>query len=226
MIHGGCWQSQYDLSYMGHLGAALTEIGIATLNVEYRRLGEGDGGWPGTFADVARAADHVRTLAERHPLDLRHVIAVGHSAGGQLALWLATRPRLRKDDPLYTLEPLPLRGVVALAGITDLRRRGTACDADVARLLGGSESESTPLADRLSPIALLPSGVRSVLVHGERDRLVPLAMATDYVDAAKAHGDDARLVVIADAGHFDVVDPTSFTWPATREAVRAVLLDQ
>src|SRR5215470_13314808 len=98
VIHGGCWMSEYGLSYMGHLSAALTEAGVATWSVEYRRIGNKGGGWPGTFEDVSRAADHLRTLAKTYPLDLSRVIATGHSAGGHLALWLAARKLLPKDS--------------------------------------------------------------------------------------------------------------------------------
>ncbi len=98
VIHGGCWMSEYGLSYMGHLSAALTEAGVATWCVEYRRVGNQGGGWPGTFEDVARAADHLRKIAKTYPLDLNQVIAVGHSAGGHLALWLAARKLLPKDS--------------------------------------------------------------------------------------------------------------------------------
>src|SRR5579872_4131906 len=90
-IHGGYWRARYGLDYFGHVCAALTAAGIATWNIEYRRLGDDGGGWPGTFEDVALAADALRTVATSYPLDLTRVYAVGHSAGGQLALWLTGR---------------------------------------------------------------------------------------------------------------------------------------
>src|SRR5215468_9805667 len=159
VIHGGCWMSQYGLSYMGHLSAALTEAGVATWSIEYRRVGNQGGGWPGTFEDVSRAADHLRKIAKTYPLDLNRVIAVGHSAGGHLALWLAARKILPKDSPVYSPDPLPLRGVAPLAGITDLRRVGTACDANVPQLMGGSATDKTAIYNQASPIDLLPLGV-------------------------------------------------------------------
>ena len=124
VVHGGCWQSQYDLRYMSHLSAALSQAGIATWTLEYRRIGNAGGGWPGTFDDVARGTDYVRTLAQRFPLDLNRVVVAGHSAGGHLALWVAARRNLPRESPLFTANPLPLRGVVSLAGITDLRKYG------------------------------------------------------------------------------------------------------
>ena len=70
------------------------DAGIATWNIEYRRLGETGSGWPGTYLDVGRAVDHVRAIAGEHHLDLGRVAVVGHSAGGHLAMWTAARRRL------------------------------------------------------------------------------------------------------------------------------------
>ena len=143
VIHGGCWLAEYDLGYMSGLAAALAEAGIATWSVEYRRVGDDGGGWPGTFADVAAAADSLRELAGARDLDLTRVVAVGHSAGGHLALWLAARHRLAPDDPLRGQPPLPLAGVVALAGIPDLASYAApeGCGAAVAELLGGQPAD-------------------------------------------------------------------------------------
>jgi acetyl esterase/lipase len=223
VIHGGCWMSEYGLSYMGHLSAALTEAGVATWSVEYRRVGNQGGGWPGTFEDVARAADHLRKIAKTYPLDLNRVIAVGHSAGGHLALWLAARKLLPKDSPAYSQDPLPLRGVVSLAGVTDLRRNGTACDASVTQLMGGPANDKAAIYDQASPIGLLPLGIPTAIVQGSIDTIIPLDMAKDYAEAAKKKGDEARLVVIEKAGHFEVVDPKSFAWEAVRNEVLALL---
>jgi acetyl esterase/lipase len=223
VIHGGCWMAEYGLSYMGHLSGALAEAGVATWSVEYRRVGNQGGGWPGTFEDVARAADHLRTIAKNYPLDLNQVVAVGHSAGGHLALWLAARKLLPKDSPVYSPDPLPLRGVVSLAGVTDLRRTGTACDASVTQLMGGSANDKAAIYGQASPIELLPLGIPSAIVQGSIDSIIPLAMAEDYADAAKKKGDGAKLVVIEKAGHFEVVDPKSFAWEAVRDEVLALL---
>lgn len=223
VIHGGCWLAEYGLSYMGHLSQALAEAGVATWSVEYRRIGNQGGGWPGTFEDVSRAADHLRKIAKTHKLDLNRVIAVGHSAGGHLALWLAARKILPKDSPLYSPDPLPLRGVVSLAGVTDLRRSGTACDANVPNLMGGSAGDKAAIYNQASPIDLLPLGVPSAIVQGDGDRIIPLEMAKEYADAAKKKGDDAKLVVIEKAGHFEIVDPKSFAWEAVRNEALALL---
>jgi acetyl esterase/lipase len=223
VIHGGCWMSQYGLSYMSHLSQALAEAGVATWSVEYRRIGNQGGGWPGTFEDVALAADHLRKIAKKYQLDLNRVIAVGHSAGGHLALWLAARKSLPKDSPVYSSDPLPLRGVVSLAGVTDLRRSGTACDANVPQLMGGSATDKTAIYNQASPIELLPLGVPSAIVQGDSDTIIPLEMAKEYTDTAKKKGDVAKLIVIEKAGHFEIVDPQSFAWEMVKNEALALV---
>src|SRR5437870_4328814 len=121
VIHGGFWRAQYDLLHAGHMCAALTATGLATWNIEYRRIGNSGGGWPGTFQDVTMAAAHLRKITEEHNLDLERAVAIGHSAGGHLALWLAGCHRVPEGDPLHVADPLPLVGAVSLAGVVDLR---------------------------------------------------------------------------------------------------------
>ena len=151
IIHGGCWYSEYDLKHVAAFSAALMHEGMATWSLEYRRIGDAGGGWPSTFEGVARGADHLRVLARSYPLDLRRVV-VGHSAGEQLALWLAARKRLPKESPLYSPDPLPLLGIVSLAGITDLRGYGSSCGSAVMKLLGGSPEEVPLWYRQTSPI--------------------------------------------------------------------------
>jgi acetyl esterase/lipase len=223
IIHGGCWMSEYGLSYMGHLSAALAEAGVATWNLEYRRIGDAGGGWPGTFQDVAEGADYLRTLAKGHPLDLNRAIALGHSAGGHLVLWLAARKNLPKDSPLYMADPLPLRGIVAMASIPNLSESGSACDQSVLELMGGPPGDLRSRYQQGSPVELLPLGVKQSLIHGESDNLVPVTMSKEYAEAAKGKGDDVKLVLIENASHFEPVDPTSTAWPKVKEEVLRLL---
>lgn len=223
VIHGGCWMSQYGLGYMGHVSAALAEAGIATWNIEYRRIGNAGGGWPGSFEDAARAADYLREIAGKYSLDLNRVTAVGHSAGGHLALLLAARQRFPKNSPLYSANPLPLRGIVSLAGITDLRKTGTACDREVIQFAGGEAKEKAPIYDQASPITLLPLSVKQKIIQGGADTIIPLAMATEYAEAAKKKKDDVELIVLKDADHFQLVDPKSPAWSPVQEAVLALV---
>jgi len=219
VLHGGCWQSSYDRTHAGRLSAALARAGFAVWTPEYRRLGDDGGGWPGTFADIGDAVEKLRDLAAPRSLDLTRVVLIGHSAGGQLALWYAGAPRLPRDSPLRRKNPLPMRGVVALAAVSDLSDRDTSCDDFGLELLGGKKFLKARLRDA-SPLAMLPLGVPSRLVHGSFDDVVPPALSRDYIAAAKKSGDDARLVVCADAGHFELIDPASSAWPAVLAAVR------
>lgn len=221
VIHGGCWYSEYDLNHLASFCDSLTRLGLATWNLEYRRIGNAGGGWPGTFEDVARGTDYLRVLARTYALDLKRVIVVGHSAGGQLALLLAARVRAPKDSPQYSTDPLPLQGVVSLAGITDMRRFRPGCGDAVSKLLGGSPREVPLRYQWTSPIELLPVRVAQRLIHGGRDRIVPVDLSRDYEAAARAKGDDARLTIIEEAGHFELIAPQSSAWPAVVESIRS-----
>lgn len=224
-IHGGYWRARYDLAHFGHVCAALTDAGIATWNVEYRRTGEPGGGWPGTFQDVAAAADYLRILAPRYHLDLDRVIAVGHSAGGHLALWLAGRRNIIPESEISTPDPLPLAGVVSLAGVVDLRRAWTLGLSDNATglLMGGSPSDCPQRYAVGSPYDLLPLGVRQFLLHGTADTSVPLELSERYVRRADAKGDNATLLTLPDVGHFELVDPASHVWSTVVSMVIALL---
>ena len=220
-IHGGYWRARYGLDYFGHVCAALTAAGIATWNIEYRRLGNTGGGWPGTFEDVASAAGALRTVAATHPLDLTRVYAVGHSAGGQLALWLAGRHRIAPANTLYRSDPLPIAGAVSLAGVADLRRgyELRLSDGVIADLLGGSPDEYPDRYAATSPLDLLPIGVRQLLITGDADDNVPPELTQGYFEAARAIGDPAEMLILPDAGHFDIVDPRSAAWPLVAAAI-------
>jgi acetyl esterase/lipase len=224
-LHGGFWRAKYDLVHLGRLCAALAAAGIATWSLEYRRVGQDGGGWPGTFLDVARGADYARELAREYPLDLERVVTVGHSAGGHLALWLAGRGRVAAQSEIASADPLPQRGAVALAGVVDLARAhelGLSMDA-AGELLGGAPEEVPERHAAASPAALLPLGVAQTLVHGTEDDSVPFAMSETYVAAAQAAGDAATLLALPGAGHFEVIDPLAAEWPMILAAIRGLL---
>jgi acetyl esterase/lipase len=222
VIHGGCWLARFDLEHTGSMCAALTAAGLATWSIEYRRVGNAGGGWPGTFQDIAAGVDHLRALAGRYRLDLKRVVAVGHSAGGHLALWAAARHRLPPSSTLYRPKPLPLRGVVSLAGVGDLRsfaaRTPAACGDAIPQLVG--TPENYPQA---SPIELLRLGVPQRLINGALDRIVPVETGQQYEAAARKAGGDVRLTVLESAGHFEVVAPQSAAWPVVEQAVLSLL---
>ncbi|MBF6611974.1 MAG: alpha/beta fold hydrolase [Chloroflexi bacterium] len=228
VIHGGFWRAQYDLLYMAHACAALATLGFATWNIEYRRIGNPGGGWPGTFLDIAAAADFARDLAHSYDLDLSRVVAVGHSAGGQMALWLAGRHRIPQPSVLYSASPLPIKGAVSLAGVVDLRRGWELrlSNEVVQEFMGGAPA-SVPQRYRAgSPTELLPVGLPQWLVHGTNDANVPYQISKSYCDLARSLGDDATLVTLPGAGHFEVVDPQSREWPSVAGALRAALGEQ
>jgi acetyl esterase/lipase len=217
LIHGGCWGAAYSLDYMRPLAASLNTLGFATWLIEYRRVGGDDGGgWPQTFADVGLAADYVRVLADYYPVDARRVIAVGHSAGGQLALWLATRRRTPEDSPLYVENPLPIHGVVGLAAITDLEKYRVgprnSCHSMVDEVIGGEPYQVPTRYAQLSPAELLPLGVAQWFVHGAHDAIVPPETLALYADRARRAGDSVTLHTAPNGGHFDVVAPQGVVW--------------
>ena len=225
VVHGGCWETPWGFDHVRSLAAALTAEGWATWSLEYRRVGDPGGGWPGTLEDVARGADRLREAANEHPLDLGRVVALGHSAGGQLALWLAARPRLPEGSPLRAATPLRLRGVVSLGGITDLRAGATGgvCGDAIPQLLGGPAQDHADRLSQSSPIELVPLGVPVRLVCGARDTIVPIDQARSYEAAAERAGDTVAVEVVESAGHFELVNPSSSTWTVVRDAVRALL---
>jgi acetyl esterase/lipase len=230
LIHGGCWLAELPgTELMDYIAADLQKRGFAVWNIEYRRVGEAGGGYPGTFLDIADALDHLRTLAPANALDLSRVVVVGHSAGGHLALWAAARGRLAKTSPLYRKNPMAIAGVVSLAGIADLaayRANGpSACGgpSTIDGLVGPSKAAHQDVYADTSPAALLPIGVRQEIVSGSLDHIVPTHFAAEYTAKAKAAGDNATTLDIADAGHFELIDPTSAAWKTIEPLIEAMM---
>ena len=201
LIHGGFWRERWDRTLMTPLASDLAQRGYAAWNIEYRRVGQEGGGWPGTFDDVAAAADALADIAE---VDQARLVAVGHSAGGHLALWLGAR----------TGGLVRLRASVSQAGVADL----AAAHADdlgngaVAALLGGSPTELPDRYARANPAALVPLGAAQLLVHGTDDDVVPPTQSRAYNERASAAGDDVELVEVPGADHFNVINPAHEAW--------------
>ena len=230
-FHGGWWQSAYDLAYGGELCAALKADGVAVWSVEYRRVGSTGGGWPMTFQDAATGFDHLAVLAKSYPLDLTKVVAMGHSAGGHLAFWLAGRHHIEPHSAIYEPRPkVPLHGVIALAGAVDLRMLIELSNSltyahdkrEVYSLMGGPPSQFEERYKAGNPGDLLPFHVPQVLVQGEDDAQVPPELARRWAERARRLGDTVTVKMVAGAGHFEVVDPTSKAWAVVREAVRGM----
>lgn len=218
MVHGGCWGPNYDGKPLGGICRALNKDGFAVWNLEYRRNGSG-GGFPNTFLDVAQATDLLRTVVAEYKLDLSRVVVMGHSAGGQLGLWLAARHRLNPTSPVYTSNPLPISGVVCLAGVPDLVGAAATglCGENLPLLLGGMPDEVPEHYHDASPMELLPLGVKQTHIVGELDEMLPNVRG--YVAAAQQAGDDVNLIVLPEADHFELVVATTKEWATVREAV-------
>jgi acetyl esterase/lipase len=225
VIHGGCWMSQYDLHHISPLAAEITKMGFATWSLEYRRVGNDGGGWPGTFQDVADGSDHLRNLAQEFPLDLNRIITIGHSAGGHLALWVAARHKIPKQGSLCKKNPLPIQGVIALAGVgnLDLPNLQEICGGAILKLMGGTPAEVPERYAQGSPLELLPFGIPQILIQGAKDSIVPVESVRDYYRAAKKSGDKVDLVLLQEAGHFELVMPSTFAWPEVRKAIEALI---
>jgi acetyl esterase/lipase len=208
-IHGGFWRARYDLGHAGHLCAALTAKGLATWNVEYRRVGNAGGGWPGTFEDVRNAYRFLPQLAHRYQLESTKVLVMGHSAGGELALCLAAH------------EP-SLKHVISLAGVVDLQQAWElhlGNDA-VVDFLGGEPSQIGDYYREADPMELsVPRTTRQWLIHGAKDDVVPPILSRNYTEHRKRRGEDAHYLEISTAGHFDLIDPRCKTWPKVENTV-------
>ena len=211
-IHGGYWRAKYDLTYAGHLCDALKRIGIATWNVEYRRVGNLGGGWPGTFEDLRSAYrllyGHKKDTLAR--LDLKRLCVAGHSAGGQLAAALAA------------FEPAVMR-VLSLAGVLDLQRAWElhlSNDA-VVEFLGGTPSQVPEHYREASPAE---QSIRATqkLIHGTVDDSVPYEISKSYVEHKKAAGEKVELITLPDIGHFEIVDPGSKVWKQVEQTFIAL----
>ena len=214
-VHGGFWHADHDLAHARPYCAGLRRVGLATLNLEYRRVRNPGGGWPGTFDDIEAGLGLVPTLAAAGTIDPDRVVVTGHSAGGHLALWVAGTTTVA------------LRGVVAVAAVTDLvaadRERLSDRRTAARDLLGATPDEAPDRYRAVSPIAHVPLPVPAVLVHGARDASVPVSQSRAYVTADRDAGGVARLVEVAGDDHFAVLDPGSATFQATHAAIRDLL---
>lgn len=226
MVHGGCWTTHIaDRSLMDWAAADLRASGLAVWNIDYRGVDRDGGGYPGTFSDAGKAADQLLDNAERYHLDLNRMVAIGHSAGGHLALWLAGRSKLPAGSVLRTSNPLAIRHVISLGGLPDLEATAAApdngCGTEVVARLTGTPSPSRRdvYADTSVP-RLLPIGARQDLVNGRDDKIIPERLASGYVAKARSAGDPVTLHLIPDTGHVELIAPGT---PAWAEAKRLIL---
>jgi len=229
MVHGGCWTTSIaDRSLMDWIAGDLRNEGIAVWNIDYRGVDRPGGGYPGTFLDAAMASDALAANAVRFNLDIRHVVAIGHSAGGHLALWLAARPKLPEDSRLRSAHPLPIAHVISLGGLPDLEATATSpdngCGTEVVAQLVGTPSPSRPDVYRDTSVPrLLPIGVPQDLVNGHEDQVIPIRLGTGYQAKARKAGDTATLHIVPATGHVELIAPESAAWAETKRLIRAAL---
>ena len=226
LLHGGFWRAEFGREHTAPLAEALASAGFVVCAPEYRRTGQEGGGWPGTFDDVAVAVDALPGLIARETgavADPRRLVLAGHSAGGQLALWAASRHRLPAGSP-WRAPTGAVRGVVALAAVTELAEcYGQALGQQAAgALMGGGPDEVSERYRAADPIGLLPCGFPIRLVHGTADDRVPAAMSLHFARAARAAGDDVTCVLLPGTGHFEVIDPRTGAWASVLAAFRAM----
>ncbi len=218
LLHGGCWLQEHEgIVQMRNIAGALRAQGIAVGNVEYRRIDEAGGGYPGTYQDAAAAFDLLVAHAAAHHLDVTRLLAMGHSAGGHLVQWLAGRSKLPATSPLYRADPFPVHRVIGLGSIGDLERRTAAvtavCGIDIEQLTGRPSAARRDVYADTNPAQLLPNGSHTVLINGDLDHVSPAQTAADYAARARLAGDQVDTIVLPNAGHFDVVSTTSPAWP-------------
>lgn len=223
-VHGGCYKAEYSIAHAAATEQALAKAGYAVWSLEYRRVGDPGGAWPGTFQDVAHGADYLRTLATKYPLDLKRVVAAGHSAGGNFALWLAGRARIPADSPLFVANPLRIGGVLALAPAGDFAELydKDGCGGVMGPLMGGAPKDHPDRYRAASPGALLPLGVPAVVVIGALDERFREFGRSLSAQAISAGDTQLRAVDAPESGHFEVIAPASSTWPIVLQALRDV----
>lgn len=195
-IHGGYWRQKYGLDINEPVARHLAGRGWTVANIEYRRvMPDGPGVWPEMSSDVLDAIALVDDLP-------RPLVALGHSAGGQLALWAAAQPSVELD------------AVIALAPVCDLFLADGLELSDHATkgLFGDTASERPDLYATASPLHLLPLGIPQLIVHGRADEDVPFEMVPEYVEAAEFCGDDVTLIDPDGVDHFHIIDPTNGVW--------------
>ena len=232
LLHGGFWRADWGLELMRAMAADLHHRGWATWNLEYRRIGEDGITWRELHHDVALGVDHLREVRVAASLGLRRVVIIGHSAGGQLALWCAARLGWTHEEAGHHLgliehDPVRPRAVVAQAPVVSLAQAHAADLSDegnaVARLLGGGPSEVPSAYGACDPAERLPTGVPTLIVSGSDDRAVPSELITAHADRATAAGDPIERLVLADCDHFGLIDPGHGTWPQQMAALEALI---
>ena len=205
VVHGGYWAQGFGAEATRPMCEALQTEGYAAWNLEYRRVG-GAGGWPTTFADVAAGVDHLNTF---DTIDAGDVRIVGHSAGGQLAVWASSRRDTTPGGP----SEVTVTRCLSLAGVLDLTAasRERLGEGNVDLLMGGTPADVSDHYDQGDPTRLVPAGCPVACLVGEDDEVVPRTQSEAYVRAAERVGAPVTLDVVP-GDHSALIDPESEAW--------------
>ncbi|WP_426107883.1 alpha/beta hydrolase [Massilia sp. TSP1-1-2] len=217
LVHGGCWTVKYGgITQMHNVAGALAARGIAVWNVEYRRVDEDGGGYPGTYLDMNAALDKLASEARRYQLDTARIVAMGHSAGGQLVQWIGARAKIAPSSPLFQAKPLPVRSIISLGGLADLRHEQalikSSCGLDLVQLTGLPSATRPNAFVDTNAAELMPNGSRTLLITGALDTISPPRVAYAYAARAQAAGDSASVLILPNASHYDEIAAISPAW--------------
>ena len=228
LVHGGCWTVKFGgITQMRNVAGALAARGIAVWNVEYRRVDEDGGGYPGTYLDVNAALDKLAEQAAAYQLDTARIVAMGHSAGGQLVQWIAGRARIAPSSPLFHARPVPVREIISLGGLADLRHQKDlikkSCGRDIDQLAGLPSAERPDVFSDTNAAELVPNGSRTLLITGALDTISPPSAAYAYAARVQTAGDQASVLILPGASHYDEVAASSPSWKLILPAIERAL---
>ena len=217
MIHGGCWQTEIaKRDIMNWIAADLRKHGVGVWNIEYRGV-DRKGGYPATYQDVGKAADLFLEKADEYGFRKDKIVAIGHSAGGHLALWLANRTALPKSEPLRGTNPIKVDLAISQGGLPDLKagaqRDGHPCGTDAPEKMSAADLRIT------SPPEMQPGKARQVLFNNTRDRIAPPDYARAYIARMASRNIAVKLVETPDEGHVELVTPDTKSWSKQRELI-------
>ena len=228
LVHGGCWTVEFGgIKQMHNVAGALAARGIAVWNVEYRRVDEEGGGYPGTYLDMNAALEKLVAIAPTYQLDTARMLAMGHSAGGQLVQWIAGRSRIPRSSPLFQPSLLAVKNIISLGGLADLRSERalikSSCDRHIEQLTGLPSAMRPDVYADTNAAELMPNGSRTVLITGALDTVSPPRAAEDYAARARLAGDQAEVLILPGASHYDEIVASSFAWSAILPVIERML---